>query len=111
MVAVAAALVAMHTGWGRELIRAQVQRQLDTVFTGGATLGRIEGSPLGKLTLHDVVINGPDHRPAISVKTLTIELGILPLLSHQARVVGVIAEDVDVDLRRDARWSSSRSRG
>lgn len=101
VVAVAAALVAMHTSWGREMIRAQVEHQLETMFTGGATLGRVEGSPLGTLTLHDLVINGPDRRPAISVKTLTVELGILPLLSHQARVGRVVADDVDVDLRRD----------
>lgn len=101
VVVVAGAIAVVHTDWGREVIRARVEHQLQTVFTGGASLGRLEGSPFGKLTLHDVVIRGPDGHPAISVKTLTIELGILPLLSHQVRVAGLIAEDVDVDLRRD----------
>jgi hypothetical protein len=100
-VLVVAAVTVMHTAWGREIIRARIQRQLQTAFTGGGSLGRIEGSPLGKLTLHDLVINGPDRQPAISVKKTTIEVGILPLLSHQLRVVGLTAEDVDVDLRRD----------
>ncbi|MEO7732478.1 MAG: translocation/assembly module TamB domain-containing protein, partial [Kofleriaceae bacterium] len=44
----------------------------------------------------------PDKRPAITVKTLKVAVGILPLLSHQARVLSMRAEDVDVDLRRDA---------
>ncbi|HSR96303.1 MAG TPA: translocation/assembly module TamB domain-containing protein [Kofleriaceae bacterium] len=101
-VAVIVAVVAMHTGWGREMVRAQVEDRLRTMFTGGATVRLIEGSPLTQLTLHDLVINGPDKRPAISVKKLTVSVGILPLLSHQARVAGVDAEDVDIDLRRSA---------
>jgi hypothetical protein len=102
VLAVVAAIVAVHTDGGREVLRARVEHQLKTVFTGGASLGRIDGSPFGELTLHDVVIRGPDRRPAISVKRLTIELGLLPLLSHQARVAGIVAEDVDIDLARDA---------
>jgi translocation-and-assembly-module (TAM) inner membrane subunit TamB-like protein len=102
VLAVVAAIVAVHTGGGREVLRARIEHQLNTVFTGGASLGRIDGSPFGELTLHDVVIRGPDRRPAISVKRLTIELGLLPLLSHQARVAGILAEDVDIDLARDA---------
>ncbi|HEU4729100.1 MAG TPA: hypothetical protein VFT22_14445, partial [Kofleriaceae bacterium] len=98
---VLAAVIAVHTTWGRELVRAQVQDRLQNLFTGGATVGRIDGSPFGKLTLHDLVINGPDRRPAISVKSLTVRVGILPLLSHQARVAGVEADEADVDLRRD----------
>ena len=101
IVALGAALIAMHTRWGRGVMRAQVEARLNAIFAGGATLGTIEGSPFSELILHDVVLNGPDRKPAISVKTLRVAVGILPLLSHQARVMGVIAEDVDVDLRRD----------
>ncbi|HET7506166.1 MAG TPA: translocation/assembly module TamB domain-containing protein [Kofleriaceae bacterium] len=101
-IVVLAAVIAVHTTWGRDVVRAQVQDRLQTMFTGGATVGRIDGSPFGKLTLHDLVINGPDRRPAISVKSLTVQVGILPLLSHQARVGGIVADEADVDLRRDA---------
>ncbi|MEO7731155.1 MAG: hypothetical protein ABIY55_09305, partial [Kofleriaceae bacterium] len=89
VVVVGAALIALHTDWGRGIVRTQLQAQLQGVFTGGATLGKIEGSPFTELTLHDLVINGPDKKPAISVKTLKVALGIMPLLSHQARVLGV----------------------
>ena len=102
VVVVGAALIAVHTDWGRGIVRTQVQARLQSMFTGGATLGKIDGSPFTELTLHDLVINGPDKKPAITVKTLKVALGIMPLLSHQARVLGVRAEDVDVDLRRDA---------
>ncbi|HEX3758016.1 MAG TPA: translocation/assembly module TamB domain-containing protein [Kofleriaceae bacterium] len=103
MLAVLGVMTAMHTRWGRELVRAQVEQRLAATFTGGATLGGLEGNPLGELTLHDVVINGADRKPAIRVKHLTVELGLLPLLSHQARVIAVRADGLDVDLRRDAR--------
>ena len=101
--AVLGVVLAMHTRWGRELVRAQVESQLASTFTGGATLGGVEGNPLGELTLSDVVINGADRRPVITVKRLTVQLGLLPLLSHQARVIAARADDLDVDLRRDAR--------
>jgi translocation and assembly module TamB len=101
LLAVGAALVVIHTDWGRGILRTQVEARLNAMFTGGATLGRIEGSPFSELTLRDLVINGPDKQPAISVKTLRVAVAILPLISHQARVVGVIAEDVDVDLKRN----------
>ena len=99
---VTAIVLVLHTPWGRDVIRAQVERQLQGMFVGGASLGRVEGSLFGELTLHDVVIRGPDRRPAISVKTLTLDLGLLPLVSHQVRIAGLVATDVDVDLRRDA---------
>jgi hypothetical protein len=103
MLAVLGVMAAMHTRWGRALVRAQVEQRLAATFTGGATLGGVDGNPFGELTLHDVVINGADRRPAITVRRLTVELGLLPLLSHQARVIAARADGVDVDLRRDRR--------
>jgi hypothetical protein len=103
MLGVLGAVLALQTGWGRERVRAEVEQRLASTFTGGATLGGIEGNPFSELTLHDVVINGADHRPAITVRHLTVTLGLLPLLSHQARVVAVHADGVDIDLRRDRR--------
>jgi hypothetical protein len=103
LLAVLGAVTAMQTRWGRELVRAQVEQRLAATFTGGATLGGVEGNPFSELTLHDVVINGADRRPAITVKRLTVAVGLLPLLSHQARVAAVHADGVDVDLRRDRR--------
>lgn len=100
--AVGGAAIAVHTGWGRGVVRAQIEQRLHATFIGGATLGGLEGSPFGELTLRDLVINGPDGRPAISARTVKVDLGILPLLSQQARVLALRAEDLDIDLRRDA---------
>jgi len=101
VIGVATILIVLHTDWGRGIVRGQVEAKLNDMFVGGAKVGRIEGSALGELRLLDVVINGPDHKPAITVKTLRLHLGVLPLVSHQAVVSGLVAEDVDIDLRRD----------
>lgn len=100
--AVAAVLITIHTDYGRDLIRSQVEAQLDKTFIGGADIGAIEGSPLGELVLRDLVLNGPDGEPAITVGKLTLELGLIPLASKEARFDSLVAEDVDVVLRRDA---------
>ena len=101
VVAVAAVMITIHTEYGRALIRDQVEARLDATFAGGAEIGAIEGSPLGTLVLRDLVINGPDGRPAITIGTLTLELGLWPLLSRHVRLTRVVAEDVEVVLGRD----------
>ncbi|MGN6107305.1 MAG: AsmA family protein, partial [Kofleriaceae bacterium] len=103
VIAIAALVVAVHTDWGRELVREQVEAQLNQTFVGGGRVGRIEGSPFGELVLRDVVINDPEGRPAISVRTATVRLALLPLLHKRAHLRHVRAEDIEVDLRRDAR--------
>lgn len=101
VLAVGAALGILHTDWGRDVVRAQVEAQLQNTFVGGATIGKIEGSPFGELVIRDLVINGPDRQPAISVKQVAVEIALSPLLSKQASITRIDAQDVDVLLKRD----------
>ncbi len=101
VVAIAAAVITIHTNYGRELIREQVEAQLDNTFIGGASIARVKGSPFGELWLEGVVINGPDREPAITVGKLKLEVGLLALVSKQARIGGLEAHDVEVVLKRD----------
>jgi hypothetical protein len=94
-------LIILHTDWGRNIARSQVEARMNQAFTGGAKIGSLDGSVLGTMVLRDVVINGPDKKPAITIKKLSLGLGILPLFSKQARVKNVRAEDVVIDLRRE----------
>ena len=100
LLAVGAVLVVLHTDYGRDLVRARVEGKLDTTFVGGGSIGKLEGSLFGELVALDVVINGPDGKPAIRIKRLRLELGLLPLASHELRISGLVADDVEVDLRR-----------
>ena len=90
------AFVVFQTGWGRGILRNQIEARLDDTFVGGAKIGSVEGNPLSDLVLNDVVIYGPDKQPAVSVKRLTVKLPLLPLISNQLRVEKVIAEQLDV---------------
>ncbi|MBA3464567.1 MAG: translocation/assembly module TamB domain-containing protein [Deltaproteobacteria bacterium] len=101
VVAVGVVLVVIHTNFGRELIRKQVEARLDAMFLGGGTVGKIEGSPFNELTIKDLVINGPDGAPAITAKKVKLGIGILPLISKKAILSSVIVEDLDVRLARD----------
>ena len=101
LVIIAATLV-LRTSWGRRFARSQIQARLDATFIGGATLGDVRGNPLSELELDDLVINGPDMKPAISIKKLRVKLPLMPLLSHQVRVERLIADDVDILMKKQA---------
>jgi uncharacterized protein involved in outer membrane biogenesis len=101
LVIIGATLV-LHTSWGRKLVRSQIEARLNATFIGGATLGDVRGNPLSELELDDLVINGPDMKPAIAIKKLRVKLPLVPLLSHQLRVDEVIAEDVDIIMKQQA---------
>ncbi len=99
------ALVFIHTDTGREVIRDKVETQLAKLFVGGVHLGKVEGSPFGELVVHDVVIDGPDHAPAITVGTLRLRIKLKPLLDKEVWLDKVVLEDVDVAVKRDASGS------
>ncbi|MGE3546038.1 MAG: translocation/assembly module TamB domain-containing protein [Kofleriaceae bacterium] len=101
VVLVISALVFTHTDYGRETIRERVEAELDKTFTGGATVGELDGSPLGELTLRHVVINGPDDQPAITIETLRLHIKLFDLLKRDIQLSKLIAEGVDVSIRRD----------
>ena len=101
VIAVGALLAVIHTDWGRDKIRGQIQSALASTFTGGGTLGRLDGSPFGELVLHDLVINGPDGKPAIVVKTVRLQLELAPLIHKRAVLRTLAIDDVDVQIKRN----------
>ena len=100
--AIVGVIVFVNTDYGREKVRVQLDKQLLDLFEGGGSVGKLEGSPFGELVLRDVVINGPDKRPAIKIGTLRLRIILLDLFKHDVKLREVIAEDVDVTLDRDA---------
>ena len=67
VIAIAIVVIGLHTAFGRELVRARIEAKLAEVVVGGAHLGAVEGSPFGTLVLRDLVLDGPDGLPAITV--------------------------------------------
>ena len=68
----------------------------------GSTIGAVDGSVLGDLIARDVTIMGRDKRPLATVKTLTLEAALFPLVGKTARVKSITAEDVVVYARDQA---------
>ena len=83
VVTITTILIAIHTDWGRDKIRAQVQAILADEFSGGARIGKVEGSPFSELVVKDLVINGTDKTPLVTVGTVTVRLDILPLFARR----------------------------
>lgn len=96
------AIIVFQTSWGRGVLRSQIESQMANTFVGGAKVGGVEGNPFTELVLTDIVINGPDKQPAIAVKRLTVKMPLLPLISKQLRVEKIIAEQLDVHIKKDA---------
>jgi translocation and assembly module TamB len=102
VVLVTAGVIAfVHTDYGREAIRAQLEAQLDAKVVGGARIGSLEGSPFGELVIRDLVLNGPDGRPAITVGVARARLKLFDLVHSAVRIEHLLAEDVDVRIGRD----------
>lgn len=99
--AVVAVVIIIHTSFGREIVRTQIEDQLSSIFIGGGSVGEIEGSPFSKLVAHDVVINGPDGAPAITAKKITLGLALPALVSKHADLTSVVIDGLDVRLARN----------
>ncbi|MCX5745090.1 MAG: translocation/assembly module TamB domain-containing protein [Proteobacteria bacterium] len=98
VVAIVAVCVALHTDWGRDKIRARIEAALRDSFSGGATVGKVEGSVFGTLVVRDLTINGTDHTAMVTIGKVTLEVDLQPLLDKQVHVSSLVVEDVAVEL-------------
>jgi len=103
VVVVSGAYVFFETSYGKDVLRGQIESRVASTFRGGATIGGLEGNLLTQLALTDVVIYDANKQPAIKVKRLTVKLPLLPLISSELRVDKIIAEELDLLVKKDAR--------
>lgn len=99
LLAVAALLIIIHTDWGREQIKKQVESALHSTFPGGVHIGRLEGSIFTKLEVFDIELDGADGKPLIKASKMRIRPKILPLLWKTVQVENVSVFDLVVDWR------------
>jgi len=96
--AVIAVLVVVHTHWGRNEIRERIRDQLARMVPGGVELAVLDGSVVGDVALHGVVLRDRAGRAAVKVGRVEVNLGLLALLGGEIRLEHVTASDVDVDI-------------
>lgn len=95
-VLIVAAVGVLHTEWGREQVRAQIEQALDERIAGDVSIGRLEGSVLGNLIARDVTVRNRAGQPVITLDTLRVDFELLPLLSQhfEARQVTLLGLEV-----------------
>src|SRR6188472_1196375 len=75
----AIAIGALHTKFGRERVRKEIEAQLQEDFPG-STVGRVDGSPFGTLVATGIMIAGKDGKPFITIESAELGVQIKPLL-------------------------------
>lgn len=93
IVALAAALIWLHTASGREFLRKRVEAGIAGSFPG-SKVGSLTGSVFGTLVVHDIVVQGADGKPLVTVGTAEVQVSLLALVSKTVRVDRVVVSDV-----------------
>ncbi|HEY1817678.1 MAG TPA: translocation/assembly module TamB domain-containing protein [Kofleriaceae bacterium] len=97
VLAIAFVLIALHTDWGRNLVRERVVDALGGAFPGGVKIARLDGSVFGTLTVRGVELDGRDHKPWITVGEIDVRASLTSLLHETVRVDSLIVSDVAID--------------
>lgn len=97
IVLVAMAIGAVHTQWGRQRIKQEIESQLRAEFPG-STVGSLQGSPFGTLVASGITIAGKDGRPFVTIATLSLDVQLRPLARRVIRLQRIHADGMLVDL-------------
>src|SRR5262245_21467063 len=79
---IAGLLVTLHTDWGRELVRRQLQARLTEIVDGRVIVGPIRGSVLSRLYVEGLIVQDRDGLPAITARRLLVDYELFSLLRH-----------------------------
>jgi hypothetical protein len=85
VVTVIAVVIALHTEWGRELVRRKAEAALAGAFPG-SKIARVEPALFGTTTVHGLVIAGAGGAPMVKVDTIEAEVSLRPLLGKTVHV-------------------------
>ncbi len=96
-------LLALHTDWGRDKLRAQIEARLKPYFPAGARIGRLDGSVLGDFTLHDIELIDREGRKAVTIRKVTINVELSAYFDGEYRVEQLVVDGVRVALHQQGR--------
>src|SRR5260370_29089562 len=104
-VLIVAGVIYIRTDSFGRLLKGQVSNLLATSFRGEVTLGEIDSSIWGALTIHELSLK---YGGVIVLRIRQIQLGfsLIPLLWHEARIE-ITAVDPTINLQResDGKWN------
>jgi len=96
LVLLIAAIIFVHTSWGREVIRKRIEAALQSDFPG-SKVGALSGSVFTTLELRDLEIAGVGGKPFVKVGYVKVDVGIVPFVTKHVRVDRLEVDDVYVD--------------
>ncbi len=96
LVLVIAAIIFVHTSWGREVIRKRIEAALQSDFPG-SKVGALSGSVFTTLELRDLELAGVGGKPFVKVGYAKVDVGIVPFVTKHVRVDRLELDDVYVD--------------
>jgi autotransporter translocation and assembly factor TamB len=94
LLVVGAALIVLHTDWGRARVLGLTLELVGGLFEGQIVAARMEGSPFGTLVLVDVEVLTPDGTVAIAASRVEVEADLLDLLDSHVRLLHVGVQDL-----------------
>jgi hypothetical protein len=100
----AAGVVVMHTPWGEDLLRKQVERRLEASLDAEVHLGDLDLT-LDQVTLRDLSVRHNDGAYRLSLASGTLDLGLLALLERRVSIDRLLLHKPVVHLDRPAALS------
>ena len=107
LLTVAAVILLPRTAWGREKLRAAIERALNNQFAGRVRIGVIDGPLWTTATIHDVVITDSAGAPFIAVPLVRGRWSLIDLWNRRVILNDVRAERAVIVLDRlpGRRWN------
>lgn len=100
VVAITGVLTFLHTDYGRNRIREQLEEELNQVFVGEVHVGRLQGSVLSRFSLADITIDDAGGERALSIGNISIDYSLLSLIDLTVMVNELRLDDVEVHARQ-----------
>ncbi|MGH7565662.1 MAG: translocation/assembly module TamB domain-containing protein, partial [Gemmatimonadota bacterium] len=105
--AIVGGLLWLRSPWGGEFVRGQIEDRLGAAVHGAVRVGRVEGSVLTGIVLHDLVIEGEDGVPLLKAEIARARYSLRPFLDQRIAVeeLKLIRPEIRLIRGLDERWN------
>lgn len=95
-------LIFLHTGWGRDYVRAQIASGVTDAIPGSLTIEKLEGSLLGQPRLRNVGLVDSRGEQVLSIERLDLDMSLLALLNDEVAITQLDISGAHLNLKSDA---------
>ncbi len=92
-------VIFLHTSWGKSFVRGRIERRLNAMTTGSATLGELDyGFLFSSIELGKLEIRDAQDKPAIKIDRIALDLDRGELLGGSLKIGELAITGVEVEL-------------